>query len=106
MKKACFPADKRFLWPRPEARRKNGRSPRSVDRGSLIPALDMTEKRHCVCGKDYWPSQEWIHEGCAVPVVVNTSDVVVVNRNRDRHKKGPERAAYMREYMRKRRGTG
>lgn len=30
---------------------------------------------------------------------------VVVNRKRDRHRKSPERKAYMAEYMRKRRGT-
>lgn len=66
----------------------------------------MPEKRHCICGKDYWPAQEWFHEACRVPtnVVVNTSDAVVVNRKKDRHKKTEGRAEYMREYMRKRRG--
>lgn len=38
-------------------------------------------------------------------VVVNTPDEMVVNRTKDRHKKTPGRAAYMREYMRKRRGV-
>jgi hypothetical protein len=67
----------------------------------------------CTCGEKYWPSQRWIHKECGVVnhqetvttatnVVVNT-DPVVVNRSRDRHKKTEGRAAYMREYMRKKR---
>lgn len=61
----------------------------------------------CACGAKYWPSQKWIHEGCAVShqeadavntVVVNG----VVNRKADRHDKEARRE-YMREYMRKKR---
>jgi hypothetical protein len=52
----------------------------------------------CSCGKSYWPSQKWIHAGC---VVVNTDEVVVVNkRSKDRHKKTDARRKYLREYMR------
>lgn len=60
----------------------------------------------CTCGEKYWPSQRWIHEKCGVvnhQETVTVATDAVVNRSQDRHKKTPERAAYMREYMRKRR---
>ncbi len=80
----------------------------------------MPEKRRCLgCGDEYWfPGQRWQHDRCSVGVavkdvgvdavlveaVVNASNAVV-NRTKDRHKKTPERQAYMREYMRKRRSA-
>lgn len=60
---------------------------------------------NCACGKAYWPNQVWAHRGCVVNAsvvndfVVNDEQDFVVNK--DRHRKTPERAAYMREYMRK-----
>jgi hypothetical protein len=67
----------------------------------------------CVCGREYWANQAWIHKACVVvndPVVVNAPVVnmecpVVVNaRSGDRHNKEARRA-YMREYMRRRRSA-
>lgn len=60
----------------------------------------------CSCGKAYWPSQKWIHEKCVVvnAVVVNEATNVVVNaRTKDRHRKTPERAEYVRLKMREHR---
>lgn len=49
-----------------------------------------------------------MHKGCVVvnSVVVNKNEPsVVVNRTKDRHKDKAKRAAYMRDYMRKRRAA-
>lgn len=68
----------------------------------------------CACGKKYWPAQRWIHEKCGIvnhqetvtiatngpELVVNAASNVVVNRSKDRHKKTPERLAYVRQKMR------
>ena len=55
----------------------------------------MAELRICPCGAEYWwPGQRWVHEKC---VVVNA---VVVNRGKDRHRRTPERAEYVRQKMR------
>lgn len=61
-----------------------------------------------VCLKSAWPAQAWMHKGCVVvnSVVVNKNEPsVVVNRTKDRHKDKAKRAAYMRDYMRKRRAA-
>jgi hypothetical protein len=59
--------------------------------------------RTCSCGAEYWPAQKWIHKECSVNHQEPVANVVVNERSKDRHKKTPERAKYMAEYMRKRR---
>lgn len=56
----------------------------------------------CSCGRKYWPTQAWQHNGCAInkdkPAAINTITTRTPNRR--------ERVVYneyMREYMRKRR---
>jgi hypothetical protein len=61
----------------------------------------------CPCGKAYWPSQAWIHKGCAsnkvvvdtpkpAALVVDAVANVVVDRKRDRHAKTDARKEYLR----------
>ena len=65
-----------------------------------------------VCEHEHWLSEPHVFPGIQKPLVVN--EVVVVNalvvnalvvngRAKDRHRKSPERAAYMRTTMRARR---
>jgi hypothetical protein len=76
------------------------------------------------CGESYWPRGAWQHDKCkmvvkqavvvkhaadvvvkhAADVVVKHAADVVVKQSRmaDRHKQTPERAEYMRNYMRDR----
>lgn len=63
----------------------------------------------CSCGKKYWPSQAWIHNGCnasglryADPDMANTASTDVANKTY-RYRDPEKRRAYQREYMRKRR---
>jgi hypothetical protein len=67
-------------------------------------------RNRCVCGKEYWPSQRWIHEKCEPhhepqklekPVVHAVEKVV----HGDRHKKTPERMFYRRFWMQARRAV-
>jgi hypothetical protein len=62
-------------------------------------------KLTCSCGKEFWPGQRWLYDKCMAshPVVVNAenSESLVVNaRTKDRHRKTPERAAYIAKKMR------
>jgi hypothetical protein len=60
------------------------------------------------CGESYWPRGAWQHDKCKMVVkqavvVKHAADVVVKqSRMADRHKQTPERAEYMRNYMRDR----
>lgn len=60
----------------------------------------------CACGKAYWRTQAWQHEGCSVAgVVVDAASNVVVDRKRDRHRKTEARKEYLREAKRRSRAA-
>ena len=64
----------------------------------------MNSAKSCAgCGKAYTYAQKWWHAKCQVvdtlkpsPVVVDAMANVVVDRNRDRHRKTEERREYLR----------
>jgi hypothetical protein len=74
---------------------------------------DMSEKRICPCGEEYWwPKQYWLHEShkevvanaaSNTPDVANEATNSVANESNKTYKyRDPEkRRAYQREYMRK-----
>lgn len=62
----------------------------------------------CSCGRGYWPSQRWIHAGCATnkPATnaVATNRIATNERTANRRSRESYNA-YQREYMRKRRAV-
>jgi hypothetical protein len=81
----------------------------------MKPKCETCGDRHELYQAHIWPKTVVVNAVNEVvnttPVVVNADDVVVnktsskrsAKRSLDRHKKTPERAAYQREYMRKKR---
>lgn len=67
----------------------------------------------CGCGKAYYPSQAWIHDGrnpdCmvanAVEMVDNTPRLLVANSKHGKYRDIDKRRDYMRSYMAKRRSS-
>jgi hypothetical protein len=60
----------------------------------------------CVCGKDYFPNQAWIHAQCVTNHVTNNLEKSGVDRvYRWREKNKHKYNAKQREYMRKRRAN-
>lgn len=66
----------------------------------------MQVQQTCSCGQQYWPSQRWIHEKCAVNHQEDVTNMVVNARSKDRHKKTQERLEYVRLKMREYRARG
>jgi hypothetical protein len=78
----------------------------------MKPRCETCGDRHELYQAHIWPKTVVVNAVVnTTPVVVNADNVVVnktsakrsAKRSLDRHKKTPERAAYQREYMRKRR---
>jgi len=58
----------------------------------------------CSCGKTYFPSQAWMHKGCMANRDMANKDAPDSMANTYRYRDAEKRKAYMREYMKKRRG--
>jgi hypothetical protein len=62
-------------------------------------------KIECLCGKQYWPNQAWLHKGCATNAT-NANIESIKPATNDRTANRRDRSVYneyQREYMRKRR---